>query len=91
MDHIYDRPDPKTVNINHVFRVENESAHIGYFQYFHGEAESEYNYNNDNAYINVQRDIINKKYFKHSNQLEKPKVRVENRLMISKFRRFCCS
>ena len=29
LDDIYDRSDPKTVNINHVFQVKKESAHIG--------------------------------------------------------------
>ena len=44
LDDLYDRPDPKTVNITHVFRMKKELAHIGYCQEFHGEAESEQNY-----------------------------------------------
>ena len=35
LDDIYDIPDPKTVNINHVFQVKKESANIGYGQEFH--------------------------------------------------------
>ena len=34
----YKRPDPKTININHVLQVKKESAHIGYSQELHGEA-----------------------------------------------------
>ena len=40
LDDLYDRPDPKTVNINYVFKVKKESAHIGYCQQFHGRVES---------------------------------------------------
>ena len=35
LDDLYDKPDPKTVNINHVFQVKKESANIGYGQEFH--------------------------------------------------------
>ena len=63
MDDLYDRPDPKTVNINNVFQVKKESAHIGYLQDFHGEAESEHNYKDDNAYSNEQRNIIIRNIF----------------------------
>ena len=44
LNDIYDIPDPKTVNINHVLQVKKESAHIGYFQYFRGNAESKQDY-----------------------------------------------
>ena len=52
---LYDIPDPKNFNINHVFQVKKGSAHISYHQEFHGEAKSEQNYKKDNAYINAQR------------------------------------
>ena len=39
LDDIYDIPDPKTVNINHIFQVKRNSAHISYNQEVHGEAE----------------------------------------------------
>ena len=73
---LYDIPDPKTVNINHVFQVKKDSAHIGYHQYFHGEAESKHNYKKDNSYRSSQRKIIIRNIFKHLKRLEKPKIRV---------------
>ena len=39
LDDFYDRPSPKTVNINHFFQLKKDLAHIGYCQEFHGEAE----------------------------------------------------
>ena len=45
----YNRPDTKTVNINHVFQLKKQLVHIGYHPDFHGEAESEQNFNRDNA------------------------------------------
>ena len=69
MDDLYDRTDPKIININHVFQVKKESAHIGYCQEFHGEAESEHNYKKGGTYINLQRKIIIRNIFKHLKQL----------------------
>ena len=40
LDDLYERPDPKTFNINHVFQVRIESEHVCYRQDFHVEAES---------------------------------------------------
>ena len=57
VDDIYDRPDTKTVNINHFFQVKKESPHIGYHQEFHDEAGSENNFKKDNAYSGTQRNI----------------------------------
>ena len=84
---LYNRPDTKTVNINHVFQVKKELAHIGYHQEFHGEAESKRNYNKDNAYSGAQRKRIIRNIFKRPKQLEKPKIRAENRVALAKFRR----
>ena len=49
LDDIYDTPDPKTVNTNHGLHVKKGSAHIFYRLQFHGEAESEHNYNKYNS------------------------------------------
>ena len=38
-DDLYVRPDPRTVNINHVFLLKKDFSHIGYCQELHGEAE----------------------------------------------------
>ena len=78
----------KTGNINHVFHVKKELAQIGYRQDFHGEAESEHNDKKDNSYRNEKRKRIIHKIFKHLNQPEKPKFRVENRVTFEKFRYF---
>ena len=75
MDDIYDRPDLKIVNANHVLQVKKESAHIDYSQEFHGEADSEHNYKKNNAYRNVQRKRRIRNIFKYLKQLEKPKLR----------------
>ena len=53
MDDLYNRPDPKTFNINHVFHVKKGLAHIWYCQEFHSEAESEHNYKKYNSYRNA--------------------------------------
>ena len=63
LNNLYNRPDPKTVNTNHVFQVKKELSHIGYIQESHGEAESEHNYKDDNAYSNEQRNIIIRNIF----------------------------
>ena len=76
LNDLYDKTDPKTVNINHVFQVKKESAHIGYRQKFHGEAEYKQNYKKDNAYSGANRKIRIRNIFKHLNQLEKPKIRL---------------
>ena len=39
LNNIYDRPDPKTVNNNHVFQSKLESEHICYCQDFHDGAD----------------------------------------------------
>ena len=88
LDDLYDRPDPKTVNINHVFQVKKESAHIGYRQEFHGKSDSEHNYKKNNEYSNAQSKRRFRKKFKHLKQIEKPKIRIENRATLAKFRRF---
>ena len=49
LNDIYAIPDPKTVNINHVFQVKKYLAHIGYHQELHDEAEPKHDYKNDNA------------------------------------------
>ena len=88
LDDLYDKPDPKTININGVFRVKKESSHIGYRQEFHGEVELKHNYNRYNTYINSQSKIRIRKSFKHLKQPEKPKIRVGNRVTLAKFRQF---
>ena len=55
LNDLYERPDPKTVNINHVFQVKKQSAGIVYRQEFHGEAESKHNYKKVNVYIGAHR------------------------------------
>ena len=74
MDDIYDIPDTKTVNINHVFQVRKESAHIFYNEEFHGEEEFKYNYKNYNAYSGAQQKRRIRNISKHLKQLEKPKI-----------------
>ena len=69
LDDLYDRTDPKTVNINHVFQVKKDLAYIGYCQEFHGEAESEHNYKNKSAYRNAQRNIVIRNIFKRLKQI----------------------
>ena len=76
LNDLCNRTDPKTVNINHDSQVKKESAHIGYCQEFHGEAEPKQNYKKDNAYIGAQRNRRIRKNFKHLKQLEKPTIRV---------------
>ena len=51
----YERPYPKTVNINHVLQVKRQSAHIGNHQEFHGKEESKNNYKKDKSYIGAHR------------------------------------
>ena len=68
--------------------MKKESAHIVYSQYFHGEAESEHNYKEDNAYRNAQRKIRTRHIFKHLNHLEKPKMNSEKMVRLEKFCRF---
>ena len=68
--------------------MKKESAHIGYPQEFHGKSESEHNYKKENDYINAQRKRRVRNIFKHLNQLEKPKIMVENRVTLEKFCRF---
>ena len=55
LNELYNIPDPKTVNINHVFQVKKESAHIGYFQELHSEEESKHNYKKKNNYSGAHR------------------------------------
>ena len=43
---LYNIPDYKNANINHVFHVKNYLAHINYCQELHGKADSEQNYRN---------------------------------------------
>ena len=88
LNDFYDRPDPKTVNINHVFQVRIKSPHTGYRQGFHGEAESKHNYKKENSYIIAQRKIRIRNIFKDLKQLEKPKIRVEKRVTLAKLCRF---
>ena len=52
LNDLYYRPDTKTFNINNIFQFKKDLAHIGYRQDFYGEAESEHNYNMNNAYSN---------------------------------------
>ena len=68
--------------------MKKESAHIGYRQYLHGKTEAEQNYKRDNTYKKSQRKIIIRNIFRHLNQLENPKFRVENRVTLAKFPQF---
>ena len=74
LNDLYNIPNPKTVNINHVFQVKKESAHIGYQQEFYGEAESKHNYKKDTAYSGAQRKRRIRNIFKHLKHLEKTKL-----------------
>ena len=67
--YIYDRPDPKTVNINNVFQAKIYLAQIGYYQYFQGEAESKQTYNKENAYRGAQRKKRIREKIKHLKQI----------------------
>ena len=50
LNDLYVRPYPKNVNTNNVLQVKKALAHIGYWQEFHGEAESKHNYKKENSY-----------------------------------------
>ena len=88
LNDIYDISNPKTVNINNVFQVKKDSAGIGYYQELHGEADYKQNYKKDNECSSAQRKRIIINIFKHLNQIEKQKLKVEKRFALAKFRRF---
>ena len=71
--------------------MKNELEYIGYFQEFHGEAEPEQNYKKENVYINAQKKRIIISIIKHLNQLDEPKIGVERRVILTKFRCFVIS
>ena len=91
MDDIYDIPDTKNVNINHVLQVRKESEHVFYNEEFHGEEEFKYNYKNYNAYSGAQKKRRIRNIYKHLNQLDEPKIGVERRVILTKFRCFVIS
>ena len=88
MNDLYNRPYPKTVNINNVFQVIKESSHIGYLHELHVGAESKHKYKKYNDYSIAQRKKISRDIFKHLKQLYKPEIRVGKRVTLPKLRRF---
>ena len=68
INYLYDRPDPKTANINNVLQVKKSRHTLVIIR------------------SPMARKIIN--IFKHLKNIEKPKVREENRVTFLKFRRF---
>ena len=76
----------KTVNINHVVQVKNESSHIGYCQEFHGKEYSE-KCNKEKNYIIAQMKRRIRNILKHLNHQYKQIVRVKKRVTVTKFRR----
>ena len=67
--------------------MSSRSVQIVYCQDDHGKVESNQNYKKCNTYSGAKSKLRIRKTFRHLKQLEKPKVRVENRVTLSKF---CC-
>ena len=88
LNDIYDRPDPKTVNTNHVLKAEKDPAYIGYHQELHGDTEYKHNDNKENFHRVVQRKRKIRNIFKHLKEQQKQKDRVEKKVTLAKFRRF---